>query len=295
MRIVMAAAALAATSAALAQPAEPGASVREVAAAPRWQASLGAGFTRIDGAGDQPFASLALRRDLGHGFARLSGSWSKAKRDERVALGQLAARTATVTAAGGWSRERLSLEAWASLGDRAFKDVLVETIPPTTTNRRRADGSLLAFGAGASIATPLAQRWTLTPYAWGEWGRLVTRAVERDPAGAETFRERLVERGVTGAAGLSLDHAVAPGRAGLFASAGAVGSTNASALSQIDPGLPGGGPAARGAGGDVWAELGAGGALRLSNRLTLVAALTRTAGLEGGDYAQGALQLRLGF
>jgi hypothetical protein len=284
-----------ATGAAQAQPVEPGATVREVATGPRWQASLGAGFTRIDGAGDQPFAAIGLRRDLGGAFARLSGSWSEAKRDERVDFGQLAARTATVTAAGGWSRGRLSLDAWASYGDRAFKDVLVETIPPTTTNRRTTDGSLLAFGGGASLEAPLSQRWSLAPYAWGEWGRLVTESIERDPSGAETFRERLVESGVTGAAGVSLDHAVTPGRVGLFVSAGAVGSTNASTLSQIDPGLPGGGPAARGSGGDVWGEFGAGGAFRLSDRLTLVAAVTRTAGLEGGDYTQGAIQLRLGF
>lgn len=284
--------------AARAQPVEAGpmvAGVAEVASGPRWQASMGGGLTRIDGAGDQPFATIGLRRDVGAAFARLSGSWAEARRDERVDFGQLAARTATLTAAGGWARGPLSLDGWISLGERAFKDVLVETIPPTTRNRRKTDGSLIALGAAAARTLPLDGGWSLTPYGWGEWGRLVTRSVERDPDGVEKFRERLVESGLTGAAGLSLDHALAPGRAGLFVSAGMAGATNASVLSQIDAGLPGAGPAARGQGGDVWAEAAAGGAFRLAGRLTLVAALTRTAGLEGGDYVQGALQLRLDF
>lgn len=260
-----------------------------------WQASASLGLTRIDGAGDQPVASLGLRRELGEGFARLSGSWSEARRDERVALGQLAARTATLTAGGGWRAGRLSIDGWASVGDRSFKDVLVETIPPTTTNRRRARGTLVALGGGAALSVPLNERWVLSATGWAEWARLVTRASERNPDGDVTFRERLVETGVTGAAGASLEHGLRPGRAALFGSAMAAGATNAATLTQIDPGLPAGGPAARGGGGDIWAELAAGGAVRLSSRLTLVAAVTRTAGLEGGDYTQGALQLRLGF
>lgn len=295
MRFMLGAVAAVAAQGAAAQTAQTIDPARAVAQPLLWQASAGAGFTRIDGAGDQPFAAVGVRRDFDTAHVRLSGTWSESKRDERIALGQLAARTASVTAAGGWRRGALALDAWVTGGDRAFKDVLVETIPPTTTNRRKASGSLLALGAGAALEVPLRGSWTLGPYGWGEWGRVTTEAIERDPSGAETFRERLVESGFTGAAGVSLDVAVAPGRAGLFASAGMVGATNTSTLSQIDPGLPVGGPAARGEGGDVWAELALGGAARLGERLTLVAAVTRTAGLEGGDYTQGALQLRLGF
>lgn len=266
-------------------------------AATPWQAVAGGGLAH--GEGDQRFATLALTRRIGDGYARVTGAVIGQEDEEAVSLGEVAFETRTLTLAGGYRWGRLYLDAWGLAGDRAFKDVLVETEPVTTINRRRTTGDLAAAGVSLSYAAIDAEGRFVAPFVSLDWSRVGARAVERDPGGVEVFDERSDERGWTGALGVAAERAVVPGRLSVSANLAIVASSNARALATRELGLPGGvggAPIELGEdGGDSWLELGLGGAVRLARSWRLELAGSRTVGLADGDSATVALRLRADF
>lgn len=273
------------------------ASTAAAAEGPRWQAAAGGGIVTGARDGDQPFVTIGITRRLGaSGYARLQGSVS-GQDGEAVTFAELARETRTLALAGGTRAGRWLVDGWLTAGDRRFDDVLVETDPVTTTNRRRTSGDLFAGGAAVTYAAIDRDGWFAGPFASLEYGRVATRSVERDPAGTEVFRTRLIEEGVTGALGASVERALPGTAVTLIGSAAGVLASNARSLAERQVGLPGGGAAGPlgESGADLWAEVSAGALVRLGGGLSLFATVAQTAGFAPDDTTAVAARLRLDF
>lgn len=281
---------LAPAVAAAAQPAAPTAP-----AAARWQAAAGGGIVAIAREGDQPFTGLSLTRRLGRdAYVRAQGGWTGQTEREAAALAQVARETRTIGLAAGGRAGRWLIDGWATGGERRFADVLVETIPVTTTNRRRTVGDLVAVGAAVTWAAREGGGWFVGPTASLEYGRVSTRATERDPSGAVVFTERVIEEGVTGTVGVAAERALGS-RAALIGGASVVAASNARSLAQREAGVPGAGDPVGEAGEAVWGEVSAGVVVRLGGGISALIATTQSIGFEPGDSTALAARLRLDF
>ena len=263
------------------------------ASAADWSLSLSGGVATIAGDGGQPFVSAALYRYFGAGYVRTGIAWFDGKGDPDLA-DPLPARTRQISLGGGYQAGRVLLDAYATLGRRDF-------IPPRPgrTNGRivrdETEGSLLTLGGSVTWDAPAGDEWSIAPFASLSYSALDTARTQVPLAGDPIVAESR-QHGLTGISGLSAERLWRGGSLGVYLAAAA--TSNRASINRQGSGLlaartPQLVPAEDKK--DAWFEYGLSGSVRLSARLSLDAALVRTAGFAGGETISASTGLRIQF
>lgn len=263
------------------------------ASASDWSLSLSGGVATVAGEGGQPFASAALYRYFGTGYVRAGATWFDGEGDANVAE-PLPARTRQITFGGGYQAGRVLLDAYATLGSRDF------TPPgPDRTNGRivrdETDGGLLTLGGSITLDAPAGDKWLVAPFVSLSYSEVDTARALVPQAGDPVIVESR-ENGLTGIAGLSAERLWEGGSLGLYLAAAA--TSNRASINRQGSGLL----AARTPQliraedeKDAWVEYGLSGSIRLSDRVSLDAALVRTAGFSRGETTSASAGIGIRF
>ncbi|MBX3562439.1 MAG: autotransporter domain-containing protein [Sphingomonas sp.] len=263
------------------------------ASASDWSLSLSGGIATVAGEGGQPFASATIYRYVGAGFVRAGATWFDGEGDPDVAE-PLPAQTRQVTFGGGYQAGRILLDAYVTLGSRDF------TPPgPDRTNgrivRAETDGGLFTLGGSVTLDAPVGDRWLVAPFLSLSYSEVDT-ARTLVPQAGDPVIVKSRESGLTGIAGLSAERLWEGGSLGVYL-AGAATSNRASINRQGSGLLAARTPQLIRAEDekDGWVEYGLSGSIRLSDALTLDAALVRTAGFSRGETTSASAGIGIRF
>lgn len=247
-----------------------------------WTLSVSGGSTILDGSGGQPFVSVAIGRSFGDSYVRLAGTYVDSAEGD-TALSTIPAETKQLTLSAGTTTGALSIDGYASIGDRNFQPRVFTTRTGQTIT---LDTNGSSWGAGLSLSydVPVSDNVVLAPFVSGDYSRIdIARAVTLPQAG--TVGEKSAQDGFTGTAGLSASrlfgarqqHSIGLYGALLVSSnSTAYNGTNAQRASALGLGdQPGS--------SDEWAEYGIIAAFGLSDSLTLDVGAIRTAGFAGDE------------
>jgi hypothetical protein len=261
-----------------------------------WTLSVSGGTSMVEARGDQPFASIGITRNIGDGYIRLSGTYFDT-RDGQGVLGAVPAKTKQGTLAGGVSFGALSLDAYGTLGKRAFGAETYER----RTGRPIAitsNGKTAALGASLTYDVPVGGNGFVSPFVALDWSRVDTaRAITAPVTGLISQKEK--QAGTTGTLGTTAQLLFGPDgghSAGLYGAF--VTSSNTTAYNRGSSPVA----AARLLGAsdlpgvkDSWGEIGATASFRLAKPLRLDLSVIRTLGFAGAESTSGAVGLRFSF
>jgi hypothetical protein len=264
------------------------------ASAANWTLELSGGLAALPDEGSQPFLAATLSRDLGALQLRGGIAWYGGSDEEAAAMALLPAETWQATVGAGYLTGRVLIDVYASVGRRRF-DPVVRDLRNNQVFRFETEGGLFTLGGSLTLDAPLGGGWTAAPFVSASYSALDTARTITPPTGAPLIDER-TEKGATGSVGLSLERAWA-GASLAFYAAGAATTNRASVdrqgsatLAARVPGLT-----AAADGGDAWLEYGLSGSVALSQRVSLDAAVVRTAGFADGETTSVSAGLRLRF
>ncbi len=261
-----------------------------------WTLSLSGGTSSAQGQGDQPFASVALSREIGAGYIKLSAT-HVATDDAQGLIAAIPGKTDQLSLSGGRSFGALSADAYVSLGKRSFG---AEEFRRRTGQTVTIDNSGSTFGGGLSLTYDIAvgEHATISPFVSGDYYKVdIARAINLPLRGLVSQIES--EDGVTGAAGVNAQlgfgaedrHSVGLYLGGATTSnttaysRGGSGELASRILATFDrPGVS-----------DSWAEYGASASFGLSPRVRLDGSVVRTAGFAGGENTSFTAALRFRF
>lgn len=261
-----------------------------------WTLSVSGGSTSAQGQNDQPFASVALSREIGAGYLKLSATHTS-NSDAQGLIAAIPAKTDQVTLAGGRSFGDLSADAYLSLGKRSFG---AEEFRRRTGQTVTIDSNGSTFGGGLSLSydIPMGDHASISPFVSGDYYKVdIARAVNLPLRGLVSQIES--QDGVTGAAGINAQLSFgAEDRHSFGLYLGGVTTSNTTAynrggsgelasriLATFDrPGVK-----------DSWAEYGASASFGLSPRVRLDGSVVRTAGFAGGETTSVSAALRFHF
>ncbi|QHL90284.1 hypothetical protein GVO57_04815 [Sphingomonas changnyeongensis] len=267
------------------------ASAQEGAAQPRpWTAGVNGGVTRLGPDLSQSFGGVTLARSFGANTIRIGATLFSGGDQFR----QLRTTTRTSLFNLSYSRQIgvVTLEAHGALGSRSFRDQAVRLRSGNTVTVG-GDGDISSFGASIGASFALAERWSLSPYAFVDRSRIDVARPVLGPGG-RPVAEPLVQRqsGTTGSLGLTLDRAIGP-RSSLGLLAAFTATSNSAAVTRFS------GTGQRlleGVGGsDGWLEFGAVGTVGLSDGLAIDLSLVSTLGVAGGETLSGSAGIRAMF
>lgn len=260
-----------------------------VPTAPTWIATLSSGVLDHDGDAARPFAVAGVSRKLGRYYVRVAATGFRsvvrqfdAALPSSFALGSIGA---------GATFGRWFVDASASAGRQFYGGI--EMGGGTRSNQAGSGSGVYAAALDAGRFVALARRLYVTPSLAVQYAADRAPRIGFGPDGPIDYDT--AEHAWTGSATVRLDRFFG-GRdqhvAGVSISR--VQTTDGAAALAASPG---GGPVAAGQSGlrDGWFVAGASASFRLSPRLWLDAAGTRTTGARSGDYAVLSLGVRRGF
>lgn len=247
-----------------------------------WSLSVSGGSTILDGNSGQPFVSIAIGRSFGESYVRLTGTYIDSAETDAV-LTTIPAQTKQLTLSGGTTAGALSIDGYASIGDRDFQPRAFTTRTGQTIT---IDTNGSSWGAGLSLTydLPVSENMVVAPFVSGDYSRIdIARAVTLPQVGA--VGERNGEEAITGTAGFTASRLFGANRQHSIGLYGAVlvssnstayNGTNASRATALGLGdQPGS--------SDSWGEYGLIAAFGLSDSLSLDVGAIRTAGFRGDE------------
>lgn len=255
-----------------------------------WTAAVTGGVTRLGPDLSQSFGGVALARQFGANTLRVGATLFGS--DDQFQ--QLRTPTRTSLFSLSYSRQigAVTLEAHGALGSRSFRDQALRLRSGNTVTVG-GDGDISSFGASVAASFALAERWSLSPYAFVDRSRIDVARPVLGPAG-RPVADPLVQRqsGTTGSLGLTLDRAVGT-RSSLGLLAAFTATSNSAAVTRFSGN---GQRLLEGAGGsDGWLEVGAVGTIGLSDAWAVDLSLVRTLGVAGSETLSGSAGIRAMF
>lgn len=261
----------------------------------KWAIAIDGGTSTGGNQADQPFVAVSVTRDIGDSYVQLSVSQIMAS-DGGSVRDAIPATTRQVKVAGGTSFGALSIDAYASVGDRVFKSARIDRKGRTIT--LAAGGSTASGGIAVTYDHSLSSTLFLSPFLALDYDRVDTARVLVRPGGGITAVSQ-PQTGLTGSGGIALQYLFGPShRHAVVGSATFVTTSNDSAVNRSN--AAGGvakslGILAGSGRSDSWGELGAIASYGLSDRLSVNIAGVRTLGFGGGDSTSVSVGTRLAF
>ncbi len=264
------------------------------ASAANWTLELSGGLASLPNEGSQPFVATTLSRDLGALQLRGGLAWYGGSDGETASVALLPAETWQATIGAGFATGPVLVDVYASLGRRRF-DPIVRDLQNNQVIRFETEGGLFTLGGSLTLDAPIGPGWVAAPFVSVSYSALDTARTVIPPAGAPLIDER-TEKGVTGTVGTSVLRDFGSASLGFYV-AGAATTNRASVDRQGSATLAARVPrlSAEDDGGDAWLEYGPNGSVALSERVSLDAAVVRTAGFADGETTSVSAGLRLRF
>lgn len=254
-----------------------------------WSLSASGGLL-MSGDDGAPFGTVALSRDFGASFVRVSGSVFDSAADGRT--GTLPSTFYLGTLTAGTSIGALSLDMRGSIGTRRFSALTVAR-PGATIEVDRTSG-VYALGGNATYDIAIGKGWFVSPALTVDYSS--TRTVGEVVVGERSRITESEQDGVSASLGGAVQRVYGPASRNSFGVTADYVVTSNNAASVTTLGSTAAPRPVEGEGvSDAWAELGVTASFALTPRLSLDLAGVHSFGARAGDAGAVSTGLRLRF
>jgi len=258
-----------------------------------WSISVTGGITAVQSQADQPFGSIALKRDIGTGYVRAAITYVGSGDARGLAV---PADSWIGTLGGGASIGDVSLDGYVNFGRRSFDPARIRTQAGTAVNLDRS-GSLFGIGGTITYDITAGDRLFVSPFVGVDYNSIDFAVAVIGPGGNVVSTLDDKADGVTGTGGVAITHLFA-GDGGSISLSGALSTTsNIAAVGQlgqrtgtVQPRFVQTGNVA-----DSWGEVAGTLSFNVSRSVAIDLSLIQTIGFAFGDTTAGSATLRFAF
>jgi outer membrane autotransporter protein len=270
-----------------------------IAAERPWTLDVSGGLTALGDEGDQPFASIGIRRDFGDMYVRLAGTYIDSDEPDDIGAAFVPAESKQLTLSAGWQLGDLGIDIYGTIGDRDFKSISVQRPGGTQRLTVNTSGDLAALGASLAYDIAAAERWWVTPFVAVDYSQVDTARVVLGPGGSTLRVDESEEDGVTGSGGVTVQRQFgddARHSVGIYGALVVTSNTSSLVRTSRVGDTTGATRILEGVdNGDTWVEFGVVGSFVLSQSVNLDYSLIRSAGLRPSETTAASLGLRFFF
>ena len=264
-----------------------------------WTLDISGGLTALGDEGDQPYASIGIRRDFGDMYVKIAGTYIDSDAPDDIGAVFVPAESKQLTLSAGWQLGDLGIDVYGTIGDRDFKSVSVQRPGGTQRLTVNTSGDLFAIGASLAFDIAAGERWWVTPFAALDYSKIDTARVVLGPGGGTLIVDESDEDGVTGSGGVTVQRQFgdeARHSVGLYGAFVTTSNTSSLVRTSRSGDTTGATRILDGVGsGDTWVEFGLVGGFALSGSVNLDYSVIRSAGLRPSETTAASLGLRFFF